>query len=315
MSQAHHDRPFLQPPPDEPFWRSKEFSRFAGLAGLAIFALLLFAYFGLRQAESARRDQEAASASWPPLSTEERAARLAAQGTLFEGALREAPVAQGFEQSSGYGKMLDSLKRIRPEQVAERAKLRLDWTSVTTDPDPWRGEYVRVRGIVADVWAERLESPVFEHKDVWRGMLTDADGDNGVVFDFLERPANADALRREAVDLEGIYYRNVAYTAENGTQRTAPWILAKNLSVVPAATESAYKATLADNTLLILALLAFAVLGGRVLLSATRSRRRAPATLAPPQSIREVLEANRRRAGIRPPSRSTPSEPKGEQRP
>lgn len=314
MSQAHHDRPFLQPPPSEPFWRSKEFSRFAALAGVAIFALLLFAYFGLRQSESARREQEASSATWPPLSTEERAARIAAQGTLFEGALREPPVAQGFEQSSGYAKMLDSLKRIRPEQVAERATLRLDWNSLATDPDPWRGEYMRVRGIVADIWAERLESPVFEHTDVWRGMLTDADGDEGVVFDFLERPANADALRREAVDLEGIFYRNVAYTAENGTQRTAPWLLAKNLSVVPAAAESAYKATLADNALLILAVLAFAVFGGRVLVSATRSRRRAPATIAPPQSIREVLEANRRRAGIRPPSRTT-SAAKGEQRP
>jgi hypothetical protein len=311
MSQSHHDRPFLQPPPSEPFWRSKEFARFASLAGIAILALLLFAYFGLRQSESVRRAEEAAKANWPPLTSEERAARIAAQGTLFEGALREPAVARGFEQTSGYGKMLDSLKRIRPEQVAERAKLRLDWSSLTTDPDPWRGEYVRVRGIVAEVWAERLESPVFEHKDVWRGMLTDADGDNGVVFDLLERPSNADALRREAVDLEGIYARNVAYTAENGTERTAPWILAKNLSVVPAAAESAYKASLADNTLLILALLAFAVLAGRVLFSAARSRRRAAATIASPQTIREVLEANRRRAGIRPPSRS-PSSTKGE---
>ena len=313
MSQAHHDRPFLQLPPSEPFWRSKEFTRFASIAGVAIFALLLFAYFGLRQDESARREEDAAKANWPPLSTEERAARLAAQGTLFEGALREAPVAQGFEQSGGYQKMLDSLKRIRPEQVAERAQLTLDWTSLTTDPDPWRGDYMRMRGLVADIWAERLESPVFEHEDVWRGILTDAEGDNGVVFDFLERPPNAERLRREAVDIEGIFYRNVVYTAENGTQRTAPWLLAKNLNVVPAASESAYKATLADNTLLILALLAFAVLAGRVLISATRSRRRAPATLAPPQSIREVLEANRRRAGIRPPSR-TPPAAKGEQR-
>jgi len=314
MSQSHHDRPFLQPPPSEPFWRSKEFARFASLAGVAIFALLLFAYFGLRQSEAVRREEEVAKASWPPLSSEERAARLARQPAIFEGALRDPPIAQGFEQTSGYMKLLDTLMRLPSDQVSERAKLTLDWTTLTTDPEPWRGQFLRARGIVADIWAERLKSPSFEHTDVWRGLLTDADGDNGIVFAFLELPSNAERLGREAVELEGVYFRNVTYTAENGALRTAPWLLAKNLVVVPAAAESAYKATLADNTLLILALLAFAVLAGRVLFSAARSRRRATATIAPPQTIREVLEANRRRAGIRPTSR-TPSETKVERRP
>jgi hypothetical protein len=84
---------------------------------------------------------------------------------------------------------------------------------------------------------------------------------------------------------------------------------------VPSAAETSYKATLADNTLLIIALLAFAVLAARVLFSSLRKKRRAVVPAAAPQSIRDVLEANRRKAGIRPSSTASTQAPKDPQTP
>jgi hypothetical protein len=311
----HLERAFLRPSEPEPFWKTKEFGRFAALAGVALFSLLLFAYFGLRQAEQAERDAELAKAAWPALTAVERQARLDAQTNLFEGALRDSQSGQGFVQTPGYLKLLDSLKRYKPEDVSQRAQRTLDYTTLVTDPEPWRGEFVRMRGLVGGMWAERLPGPIFEHKDVWRGLLTDGEGDNGVMFDILERPENADSLHRQAVDVEAVYYRNVAYTAENGESRTVPWILVKSIALVPSAAETSYKATLADNTLLIIALLAFAVLAARVLFSSLRKKRRAAVPAAAPQSIRDVLEANRRKAGIRPSSNASTQSPSRPQSP
>jgi len=93
-----------------------------------------------------------------------------------------------------------------------------------------------------------------------------------------------------------------------------PWILVKSIALVPSAAETSYKATLADNTLLIIALLAFAVLAARVLFSSLRKKRRA-APAAAPQSIRDVLEANRRKAGIRPSSNASTQSPSRPQSP
>lgn len=294
-------RPFLQPQDYEPFWKTKEFVRFAALAGVAIVSLFVFAAIGLRQEESSRREEEAAKSAWPALSAAEREQRLAAQDTLFEGALRDTKSGEGFVQTAGYRKLLDSLSRYRPEDVDQRAQRSLDWNALTTDPEPWRGEFVRLRGLLGGMWAEKLETPVFDHADVWRGLLTDAEGDNGVLFDILERPADADSLHRQAVDVTGVYYRNVGYTNEQGETRTVPWIIVRSIALVPPAADTSYKATLADNTLLIVALLAFAVLAGRVLFWSLRKKGR-PAPAPGPQTIREVLEANRRKAGIRPPS-------------
>lgn len=301
---SEHDplqRPFLRPVESEPFWRTKEFVRFAALAAVAVVSLVVFAFMGLGREEARLREEELAKAAWPALTSTERAQRLASQELLFEGALRDTKSGDGFLQTPGYRKLLDSLSRYRPEDVTQRAQRTLDWTTLTTDPEPWRGEFVRMRGLLGGMWAEKLDAQVFDHADVWRGLLTDAEGDNGVLFDILERPVDADSFHRQAVDVEGVYYRNVSYTSEQGVTRTVPWLVVRSIKLVPAAVETSYKATLSDNSLLLVALLLFAVLGGRVLFWSLRKKGR-PAAAQAPQTIREVLEANRRKAGIRPPS-------------
>ena len=103
----HLERAFLRPSEPEPFWKTKEFGRFAALAGVALFSLLLFAYFGLRQAEQAERDAELAKAAWPALTAVERQTRLDAQTNLFDNKTEQNALYEAIDAvKNKYGKSL-----------------------------------------------------------------------------------------------------------------------------------------------------------------------------------------------------------------
>src|SRR5262249_56676559 len=99
--------------------------------------------------------------------------------------------------------------------------------------DAWRGQFVWTRGIVAHRWAERLKNPVSGFEDVYRAILTDGDGSEGVVVDMLEEPPRVE-LQSEPVDVQGIFYRTVKYpnAAKKTEEVVVPYLLVKTMRPV-----------------------------------------------------------------------------------
>lgn len=147
--------------------------------------------------------------------------------TLFEGSLADSKNGEPFAETPGYAKLLSSLATYTPEDVQARASVDLDYAAVMLDPDRYRGEFVRVRGLIAYIEAHRLDRPILGAVDVYRGVVTKADGSEGLWFDMLEPPPAVD-LEEDVVDIEGVFYRTVRYENRLGQEQEAPWLIVRN---------------------------------------------------------------------------------------
>jgi hypothetical protein len=300
-SEEPRRRPFEGRGAPEPFHRSPEFARFIWLAGgLVVVVLMVFYAASIGGKKTASAQAPAAAATAPPPSADvDPMARSVRLSTLFEGALVDAHNGEGFVETEGYRKLLQTLSTYPIDQVEKLATKKLDWTAATTDPDAWRGEFVWTRGVIAHRWAERLRSPVFGAQDVYRVILTDGDGSEGVVVDMLEEPP-AVALQSDAVDVQGIFYRTVRYAAVRQKEdRVAPYLLAKSMRAVERPKRSA-GGLLRDHGATALAGMALAIGGARLLIYwfQRRSRRLRPPPRPGAVGFEKMFE-NRLREGNR----------------
>jgi hypothetical protein len=302
-------RPFQDAPAPESFHRSPEFQRLIWFASLLVF-IALFVVYLLQSTPSigvtpATTDAHS-SAAPAPLSPAELEARQSKLRTLFEGSLSDTQNGDEFRETQGYWRLLQILTSYTPEEVSQRATRTLDYGSVLHDPDAWRGEFVSVRGIMAYMYAQKLVEKVFGIGDVYRGFLTDADGENGVVFD-LPSPPPAFEMRRSPVDIEGILYRTARYETEKGKVRVVPYILARNMRVVEHPRVGA-TGFLQDHGGTLLVLMGLAIFGSRLLMYVIQRRRqhRAPARVNRHVGFHEMFEAKqreeRRSTGPHPPA-------------
>jgi hypothetical protein len=149
--------------------------------------------------------------------------------TLFEGALADSKNGEPFAETPGYAKLITSLAAFSREEVQTRATTDLDFTAVMADPDRFRGEFVRYRGLIAHIEAHRLDRPISGAIDVYRGVITESDVSEGVWFDMLEPPPAVD-LERDVVDVEGVFYRTVRFENRKGQMIEAPWLIVRNFS-------------------------------------------------------------------------------------
>jgi hypothetical protein len=300
-------RPFAEEAPPEPFYQTAEFRRAVGLMGLLLLVGVVVFFFMLQHtsdvAEKARAQQnrEAAKALMPghPLSPEEREARHIALLSKLEGALADSENAQPLlQQTPGYWKLLEVVNRYSPEEVAQRSKIDFERDLVMKDPDAWRGEFVRARGVLKAQWAVRLERPVMNRTDVFHSLLTD--GEQFFFVDLLDRPAGIED--GDPVDMEGVLYRTVRYEGNTGDVHEEPLIVARSMKRVPAAVESGWRLYLREHTVLLFALLAFLVFGSLLLFSAIRQgRKRTRPAAATSGSFQELFDKKLREAGKVPP--------------
>lgn len=322
-------RPFQDAPAPEPFHRSPEFLRLIWFSCLLAFVGLFVVYL-LQSTPRTTRAPIAADATAgavpSELTPEALEARRTKLRTLFEGALSDTQNSQEFRESQGYWRLLQILTSYTPEEVAQRATRRLDYAAALRDPDAWRGEFVTVRGVMAFMYADKLHSKVFGIEDVYRGFLTDADGENGLVFD-LPNPPPAFEMRRSPIDIEGIFYRTALYETESVRGwpafqvhsmplvvvvlptwiRVVPYILARNMRVVenPQVGPTGF---LQDHGGTLLILMGLAIFMARLLMYVfqRRARRRAPARLDRHADFHAMFEAKlreeRRASGPRPPA-------------
>lgn len=151
--------------------------------------------------------------------------------TLLEGALLDTENGQDFVETSGYRRLLEKIQEYSPEEFAAKVTRSLDYASAIQDPDAWRGEFVRVRGVIVNLSAEKLATPMLGHADVFRGIVAQTEGSDGVVFDVLEPPPIQQFdTRRDLVDVEGVFFRTVTYENRAGKQVRAPYLIARTLA-------------------------------------------------------------------------------------
>jgi hypothetical protein len=147
----------------------------------------------------------------------------------YEGALRGVRDGEDFNETAGYRRLLDVVSRYAPDELAGKVEAHLDMKAALADPATWRGRIVRVRGIVAGLTAERLASRLGGHVDVYRAFVWD--GESATAVDFLETPPPLE-LERDLVEIEGVFFRTVAYTSRKDAVRVAPYVVGHSLRVL-----------------------------------------------------------------------------------
>lgn len=298
-----------------------EFQRVFWLLGLVALiggGIFVYQYSALKKAQRREVEQahREASALVPKekLTPEQIEARKTALLSKFEGALSDIENDQdlNYNETPGYRKLLELLIRYTPEEVTKRTTLEFDWKAAMADPDAWRGEFVRARGILSEMWAIKLKTPVLGRPDVYRALLGDFDESisekeeqfQGFFIDLTERPPELRSDSREVLEVEGVFYRTAKYKGRKDEWHTAPVIVVRNLRVLPAAVESGWRAAFQEYGLWIVAGMAVFVISLALLLSAFRKQRRPPRTgSGAGGSFQDMFDQKLREAGKVPPPR------------
>jgi hypothetical protein len=203
---------------------------------------------------------------------------------LFEGALVGARDGQDFAETPNYRRLLELVASYGEQELRDEARRELDHADALARPDAWRGEIVRLRGLVAGLQAVRLSAPLAGHDDAYRATVTEADGSEGVVVDFLLPPPDL-RTQRDVVDLEAVFFRTVRYENRKGVMVETPYLIGRSLRLLDQAAQP--KSTALDRITKVLIGAAAAFLVLRVLLSLRRraqpptGRTRLPRAQAP----------------------------------
>jgi len=150
----------------------------------------------------------------------------------YEGALTGAVDGSDFQETPGYRRMLELVGRYGKEEIASKVERELDFAASLAAPEEWRGRIVHLRGIVAGLEAVRLVDPIHGHGDAYRAVVCETDGSEGVVVDFLEPPPKLQ-LSLDVIDVEGVFFRTVGYESRKGAPQLAPYLIARDIRLMP----------------------------------------------------------------------------------
>ncbi len=228
---------------------------------------------------------------------------------LFDGSLANVTDGQDFGETFAYLKMLEVLSRTPPEEVTANVRRMLDYDAALADPLSWRGEYVRVKGIVPELKAVRILALEQGIDDVYRGTLTGTDVKQmkGVAIEVVGRPPSF-KQGYDLVELDGVFFRTVKYEAKDGKVQEVPYVIARSLRVIPT---GAGRSAGPHQRWILFGVVAFAV-AFSALLVWWNSRPRPRIAARPNLSIREMFAMRMREEGIAPPRSSESKPPSGE---
>jgi hypothetical protein len=278
---------------------------FLRLAGLLVLIAIAGLYFwASHQGEKlpdrpAEYVEEAARAT--PVTDAERAERERRLYSVFEGALADSKNGDDILlETPGYYKLLQTIANYTPEEITAKAVRPLSYAACRADPDGWRGEFVWARGVIAGIEAVPLDRSAYGIRNVYRGVLSDGDGSRGILFDLPVHPGERPVWRRDAYDVEGIFYRLASWETKQGQRQTdVPWLIVRNLRPVAGASDDrkAFLASVAPWVLGAMALVVAVVLGYAL----RRGPRRPPTERRQPESIREMFARRLDEEGHPPP--------------
>ena len=185
-----------------------------------------------------KRD-EASREAPPPLSTREDGRLLPPVENRCEGLLADSRNGDPFVESPGYRALIEQLSRGNvPEDLVDLDPVYLDYHDAVGHPDSWRGQRVRVRGVVHELWPVKLTAPISQQGDVYRGVIVQPDGSDGVICDMLAKP-DPPPDDRNAYEVVGVYYRVLRYETRNdpdgdgiGEFKEVPYVLAQSVTRV-----------------------------------------------------------------------------------
>lgn len=314
---------FLEAPEPTPFWRSAEFARFSLLAFVALGLAGAFLYFQRAQERIATPPATASANPALPatatLTPEQRAEREAFLASAFEGALRDQADGARLQDTTGSRKLLEQISKFDAADFTARTQRTLEYAPVLADPDAWRGQFVRVSGVLGEIWAEKLARPVVGRESIWRGqLLSGEEFSEPTLLEFVDRPFPAltlHDLRHRAVEVEGVFYRTGTFDSEyvNGKGETVeatwtvPWVFVRNVRLIDEG-QSPSHTFLNDHPMLVLGVLAFVIFGTRLLISWFQSRRRRQRRPQAQPSIRAMFDQKIREKGL-PPAPPSPPKP------
>lgn len=252
----------------------RELTSFSGgrqIYGLGLLLLLvLFVMIAFRG--RAPRALERAFATPPQVSEKDTEDRRATVLQRLEGAWYDPPDNAPFLETPGYQRLLRMLTdHVRPGDVVADPP-RFDREGALRAADMQRSDQFVVRGVVNDLWAEKLDTPIFQLTDVWRVVLNDGDGEDGIVVDLVEKPPAVET-RRETVEVRGYFYRLVRFENKAGKRVTMPYLVARNMTVVPGEQRAVLRIDDPAMLLVMLGIIAMVVWG---LLRVVASRPRRP---------------------------------------
>jgi hypothetical protein len=238
--------------------------------GLGLMLLLLVAFLFLFRGRVPRAVERSFAATPPdPAVIEDRHREVAA---MQGGAWYDAPDGADFAETPGYRRLLGLMIDHAPSGDVVEKPPPFDYELALRTPDLQRANVVRVRGYVAKTWAQKLEQPVFQMTDVWRVVVTEGPGENGMVVDVIDRPPALET-ERDLVELDARFYRLLRYVNPQGKKVELPYLLARSLKVVPEEARPTLGASLADPANIVL-LIAIAGIVAFATVRVIKSRRR-----------------------------------------
>jgi hypothetical protein len=211
---------------------------------------------------------------------------------LFGPEFFQAENSTDFAEEPGWRKAVEVMANLEPAFIADHLdfSLNVHYDEVLKNPSAYRGRFVRMRGIVGrEFRAQKLDTPIAGRRDVYRGRISDPDGDSArTFFDVLDAPATFDT-QIEAVDVDGVFYRTVRYEAQPKPGQTVgefvevPWIVAR--TVVPRNRDAKTSPPVKIAGIF----LAFLALLGSIVYLVRGGRPRKAAPDGPPGSIRALM--------------------------
>lgn len=178
-----------------------------------------------QQEEKAAAEAAQASAALPQV----RAEQLAEIKPLLE----DVKDGADFVESDNYLEAIRLLNKLDPAEFRAGELELMNRDAVLAHPEAFRGTRVRVMGLVATVSAVKLtHADRAGVSDVWRGILTATDASDGIVFEMPTPPGEFE-VRRDVVQLDGIFYRTLRYDKQNGKSEIIPYLLVRSAERAP----------------------------------------------------------------------------------
>ena len=217
--------------------------------------------------------------------------------SLYEGTLLGVQDGQDFAETPGYRRLVEIVGGYGENELRDKRPPLLDRAKAVADPAAFRGELLHVRGLLAGLEAQRLSHPIGESIDVYRAVVTEPNGDEAVVVDFLHPPSFTPDLGDDMVETEAVFVRMVGYVSKKDIPRQAPYLIARDLRKWD--TEQLSRRTAFDSFAMILIGAALAYFVFRVVMS-TRSRKGRRDD--PDSAARQIRERARLPLQSRPPA-------------
>lgn len=188
-------------------------------------------------------------------------------------------------EDAPFARVLQQLEQFNSAQLLAAARTDVTYRVVNVEPDEFRGELLKIEGLLWRLERWKYGDPEDEHDDLYQAwIMTDDSGNNPWTVVFTEKPegvALGNAIDRR-VSVAGYFFKRYAYPTETGLH-VAPMLIARNLQLAPlapAGQEETAELTKYVIGLLVVIAVAFAFLGGWFVISDRRYRRSRTAKIA-----------------------------------